>query len=234
MQVGDKIPLQVQYAGYVTEDPVYPLAYVKDADGNDLADSPFELEEEDESGFYVNRDAIMPDSAWVSVDIKFYDDSEHEVLSSVAGGTDYVVYLDTPSSGPSIPPSFNVVAAVESEGCSQSVIQDTIVKGSNRTLAVRLLESPNGAPFDLTGYTLIEFRFRKEDGSVLSIKTNDSGAPVRVISAAAGKLVCILSAVQTALLAARIPAPFSIVITNPIAVTVVNVSTQVAVEDQDV
>jgi hypothetical protein len=91
-----------------------------------------------------------------------------------------------------------------------------------------------GDPFSLTDASQITFKFRKTDGTILTLNLTDGGAPVQIVNAAAGKVLCKITAVQSALLAARIPAPFSIIITATAGKTVVNVSTQLAIVDEEV
>lgn len=230
MDVGDKIPVQTQAGNYIVDQ--FPLAYIVDADGDPIVGSPFEMTP-NEVGYYENTTALMPDSPWVAIDIISYSDAEHTEISQALGGDNYVVYL-TSTGGSSFPPTSNIVAVVEPDGCSQAPIQDTIVKGSDRTLTVRLVENSGGEPFSLADWTEIVFRFRNADGSVLEISTEDAGSPVQVVSEGAGRILCVLTGAQTEDLAARIPAPFSIVVTKDDVITVVNVPSQLAIEDQEI
>jgi hypothetical protein len=233
MQAGDIIPLKTQVATY--DDTLFPLATVYDADGVEITDSPFALDAVDDSGYYSSQEAVMPDSPWVAVDIKFYTDSDHTTLSDEIGGTDYLVYLTSSSGGTSLPPTSNMVGVVDGAGCpGSSVIEDVITRGSARTLTMRIVEEISGEPFSLSGATLLECRFLNADGTVLSVKSSDAGSPVEVVSAGAGKMLCVLTASQTALLAVRTPSPFSVKITKSSGVTVVNFPTQLSVQQQDV
>ncbi len=231
MNAGDKIPVQTQLADY--NDAQYPLATVTDADGTEISGSPFPLTPVDSTGFYNNIDAIMPDSPWVSVVIKTYQDSGHTSLSDSEGGTDYNVYLTGSSSGGSLPTSSAITGLIETDTCEPGPIQDTVIKGSDRTLTVRLVQDIDGNPFNLNGASLIEFRFRNADGTILSLKSTGVGNPVQIVSAAGGKLLCILTAAQTLLLASLIPSPFTIKVTQSAGLTLANLPTQLAVVEQD-
>ena len=234
MQIGDAIPVTTQMANYSIDQ--YPVAVIRDINGDEIPGSPVNLVPEDETGGYVGEDEVsMPDSAWVRVNIVVYADEEHTEISSMNGGTNYQVYLTaTESSGSGIQNASNIVGVVDADGCSDFPVQDTVIQGSDRTLTARLIQSANGVPYSLSGVTEIEFRFRNADGSVLSLKLTDDDSPVTIVSAVAGQMACVLTAEQTALLAPRIPAPFTIVVTKPSGIAVVNIPTQLAVEEQDV
>lgn len=232
MNVGDSLPIFVQMNDYSTGR--FVRAFVRNASGNPIVGSPVNLSAIDSSGGYGDSSLVMPNTPWVYAIYLVYTDGTYTVLSSVEGGSSETFFLSANVVTPNFPPTSNIIGVVDSESCNPLPIQDTITQGSDRTLTVRLVESLSGNPFDLTGATLIEFRFRRTDGTILSVKTTDAGPPVEVISAEAGKLLCLLTAAQTLLLSPTIPAPFSIVVTQPVAVTVVNLPTQIAVEEQDV
>lgn len=231
MQIGDKIPVTTQMANYSIDQ--FPVAVLRDINGDEIPGSPVNLVPEDETGGYNGEDDVfMPDSAWVRVNIVVYADEEHTELSSINGGENYQVYLTAvEESGGGLQNASNIVAVVEPDACSEYPIQDTIIMGSDRTLTVRLIQNANGVPYDLSGATEIEFRFRNADGTVLSLKDTDDDTPVEVINAVAGQLACSVTAEQTALLAPRIPAPFTIKVTKPSGIAVINVLTQLAIEE---
>lgn len=228
MKIGEAIPLFLQMADYATGQ--FVKAFVQDADGEAIDGSPVELEEDDDSGLYKNVDLVMPNSPWIVAKYAVYTDDTYETLSESEGGNTDTFFLDTV-----FPSSFNVVGIIDGEECSPLPIQDTIIKGSDRTITVRLVEKePTGQPFDLYDVTLIEFRFRKSDGTVLSVKSSDSGTPVQVVSAEGGKILCILTKTQTASLFASTPSAFSIIVTQAGSDTVINLPTQLAVEEKDI
>ncbi len=234
MQAGDVIPVTYTASNY--DDSQFPRATITDAEGNEIATSPVNLVAVGTKGFYRSLEAIFPaEQPWVDVFVEVFSDSGHTVQSTSLGATDYAVYATGGGSSSTLPSIFNVVGIVDGQGCAELPIQDVIVQNSDRTITVRLVEGvETGEPFDLTGNTLIEFRFRNTDGTVLSITSDDEGAPVQVVSARAGKLLCVLTAEQTAALLAQAPSPFVIIVTKVEGVTVVNLPTQLAVEEQDI
>jgi hypothetical protein len=230
MQVGDKLPLYTQVADY--NNATFCKAFVSDVTGAPLPGSPVILTAVDSSGFYGNTTLTMPNSPWVKVCYKFYQDGTYTSLSNSEGGTDETIYLITVGG---FPVSVNIVGVIDgpTEGCCPAPsfpVQDTITQNSDRTLTVRLI-NPDGSPFDLTGSTNVEFRFRNADSTILVLSL---GSPVQIISTLGGQLLCILTAAQTGLLFAASPAPFTIIVTQPIGTTVVNLPTQLAIVEQDV
>jgi hypothetical protein len=230
MNVGDKLPLFYQAASYATG--LFVQATVVDASGNPLVGSPFNLSAQNTTGLYGNTTPTMPNSPWVYVNYLAYTDSGHTVLSGSSGATDDIIFLIPNGGNVTIFPNVsNITGVIESgDQCQIFPIQDTITMGSDRTLAVRL-EDAAGNPFPLTGWTLIDFRFLNADGTVLSLTT---AGPVNVVNAAAGQLTCMLTAAQTLLLSPSIPAPFTVVVTQPSGLTVVNFPTQLAIIQADV
>jgi hypothetical protein len=108
---------------------------------------------------------------------------------------------------------------------------DTIVKGSDRTLSVRL-QNPDGSPFDLSTTTEIQANFLNDDLTILTLSSEDLGAPIEITVAQAGKLTISLEADETSLLKAQDPAPFSMVLTTSNGMLVVNIKDQLVVEDE--
>lgn len=234
MIIGDKIPVSTQRANY--SDDEYPVAYIYDIDGEEIPGSPVNLEARGDEGEFVGADPVyMPDSPYVDVYIRTYVDEAHTVLSSQNGGENYRVFLTAvEASGGGVQNAAQIIAVVEPGECSDFPIQDTIIQGSDRTLVIRLIQNGLGVPYDLSGVTEIEFRFRNADGTVLSLKLSDEEDPVDILNAVAGMLSVSLTAEQTLELAPRTPAPFTIKVTKPSGIAVINVPTQVAVEEQDV
>lgn len=229
LKAGDKIPLFAATANYSSDQ--FCRAFLTDAAGNPLSGSPAALTP-DSTGEYSNRTVLMPQSPWVQAKFIFYEDSGFTILSTSQGQSNALFFLQTAKN---LFPAFtNITGVIEGMPCTSMPIQDTITQGSDRVLLVRLLRDSCGDPFDISAATLVEFRFRNQDGTVLSLKTTDAGPPVTIVSGPAGSLSCMLSKTQTALLATQIPAPFSVIVTLPGGVTVVNFPTQLAVEEQDV
>lgn len=229
-QVGQPIPVHYQAANY--DSTQFPRAVLMMANGNPHPDSPVDLEAANDTGLYLPAEPVaMPNTPWVLATICVYADSDHEELSTSLGADDQTYEL-TPESNAGAVPSY-IQAFLEPDSCNPGIIQDTIIQGSDRTLTVRLVDAQN-IPFDLEGATEIEFKFRKENGTALSLKLTDVGNPVVIINALSGIVECTLTAAQTLLLAARTPAPFSIVVTQPVGTTVINVATQLSIEPQEV
>lgn len=85
--------------------------------------------------------------------------------------------------------------------CSNTESPIKIIKGEDRTLSVQLVtEGEDGVlnPFDLTGFTEIEARFRKADNTILSKLQSMSG--IVVTNAVLGMLNVVLTDTETALL----------------------------------
>lgn len=223
-KVQTKIPVLYQAADYDSDQ--FPVATIVDENGDEIDGSPVNLASVDDSGLYLANNVAMPASApRVSINTAVYSDEGHTTLSDEGGTNEQFYAVD-----PGFPPAGVVIGMVEQDLCSPFPRQDTIIQGSDRTISVRLIQETNGEPFDLSGATLLEFRFRNADGSVLSLKSTDAGSPVQVISATLGKLLCVLTAAQTVLLKPLNPSPFSIKVTQPEGVTIVNLPTQLAVE----
>lgn len=232
LSVGDFIPLSYKAADY--SDDQFVRAFVTDEDGDPITGSPFDLTP-NATGQYVNTEGVMPNKSSIFVEYNAYSDSGYTTLSERLGGSDDTFSLLPSVSSSGLPPATDIVAYVQADECSQSPIQTTIVQGSDRALFVRLVEEAGGNPFSLGDATLVEFRFRNADGTILSLKTTDSGAPVAIVSpATAGRVRCTLTAAQTLLLAPRTPAPFTIVVTLSSGKTIINVPTQLAIVEQDV
>lgn len=231
LAAGDVIPLFCQLANY--DATKYVRAFVQDASGAPIAGSPFALVADGATGSYRNVAAIMPVTPWVEAKYAVYDDAGFTTLSGASGGDSEVLFLTTAinPAASSQPQTSNIVGFVDPDSCNDSPIEDTIVQGSTRLLAIRLASALGGNPFNLTGASAIEFRMRKTDGSILSVSLLDF---VIIVNAGGGQITVTLSAAQTALLAAGVPAPATIKVTLAGKVTVVNLSTQLAVEEAEI
>lgn len=230
LNVGDPIPLLVQLATY--DATKFVRAFVQNVAGDAIPGSPFDLTPDGDTGLYKNVDGVMPNQPWIFAEYLVYDDSDYETLSEGNGGSGEVFYRNvTPGSTPYLPPTSNIVAIVEGDNCSSGPIEDVIVQGSARLLTIRLASAVGGIPFDLTDADAIEFRMRNTDGSILSLDLDDN---VQVVNAGGGQIAVTLSAVQTAALAPAIPAPATIKVTIDTQVTVINLATQIAVEEAEV
>lgn len=228
MQVGDILPLYLQTPDY--NNSVYVQATLRDQNNDVILGSPVNLSLL-ANGYYVNNSLFFPaGTQYVTAQYLVYSDSGHTELSGSEGAWAQTFKLS--DSIPNFPPG-NVVGIENAEGCENGPIQDTIVIGSDHTLSLRLVDN-DGNPFDLTEASNIQFRFLNADGSVLALNLTDMSAPIRVVSAPAGTLICIITAAQSALLATNIPAPFSIVIVQSSGTTIVNISDQLAIEDANV
>lgn len=238
LDIGAVIPLFNQLADYNPD--AFVRAFVYGSDGNPISGSPFNLLPVDLSGLYSNVTALMPSLPWVIAKYAVFEDSGYTILSSSEGGCSETFYLN-PNAGGSFPLTNNIIGVVDDTEnqdspcpCPSPILKTSIIQGTDRILSVRLLDV-NLLPFDLTLATLVEFRFRKTDGTILSVKNTDSGTPVVIVDPPVlGQLTCRLTATQTALLAPRIPAPFTIVITLSTGIVAVNIDTQLAVLEKEV
>lgn len=228
MRVGDALPLFDQFGDYM--EGLFVKAYVQDPSGNPITGSPVVMADIG-SGGYRNTTLLMPNVPWVWAQYLVYTDGTYTTLSNLEGGNDQIFER---SDSNIFPQSSNVTGVVEGEGCAPFPIQDVVVQGSDRTIMVRLILNALGDPLDISDATLLEFRFRNTDGTVLSLKSTDIGNPVQIVSGAAGKLLCTLTAVQTALLKVQSPSPFTIKVTLPSGVIAINLPTQLAVDEQEV
>lgn len=230
LNVGDQLPLRLQVPTY---DPaLYVRAFVTDPLGNAIVGSPFNLTPDGSTGLYKNTAGVMPNQPFVSCDVLVYSDSGYSVLSDTVGGTNFIFYRNvTPGTTPYLPPTSNIIGVVESDACERGFIEDTIIQGSSRLLTIRLLQEAGGAPFDLTDATEIVFRMRKTDGTVLEVTNEDQ---IEILNAGGGQIVVTLSADQTAELAPAIPAPATIKVTIDSKVTIVNMASQIAVEEASI
>lgn len=230
VQVGGVLPLFTQLASYGETLPQYVRAFVEDPSGNPISGSPFALTAVGSTGKFRNVAAVMPNQPWIYATYLVYDDAGFTTLSSANGASSEIFWraID-PSETPYLPPTSNIVAFVgEGEPCVRGPVEDTIVQGAARLLTIRLAQSIGGAPLDLTDATEIVFRMRNDDGSILEVSLDDT---LQIASAGGGQIVVGLSAAQTLALAPAIPAPATIVVTIDAQDTVINLPTQLAVEE---
>lgn len=108
---------------------------------------------------------------------------------------------------------------------------DTLVKGSDRTITVRL-QNFDTSPFDLTNTTVIEARFKNADSTITSIKSTDAGTPITQVSVQGGKIAIKITKTQSALFMAQDPAPFSILLTTTAGVLVCNLPDQLTIQEE--
>lgn len=227
-EAGDPIPLYNQLAFY--DDSKYVRAFVTTPAGTAIAGSPFPLFADGVTGKYKNLFGQMPSEPWVRVQYLVYNDAPYSVLSGADGGSSETIYTTEAGAAAEIPPS-NIVAHVSGDCCDElGVIEDKIVQGEDKTLLIRLA-GKDGSPFNLKDATGIEFRIRNIDGTVLSV---DLDSTVVIENEGGGQISVALSATQTALLAPALPAPATIKVTIASKITLVNLSTQLAVEEVEV
>lgn len=86
-----------------------------------------------------------------------------------------------------------------------------IIKGEKRKLTVRLTQA-NGEPYDLTGHTLIEAKF-KSTGANPIVKTDTDG--ITVVSDILGKVEITLEIADTNALKEGDKESFDVIITKP-------------------
>jgi len=228
--VGEPIPCYLQLFDYANDK--FPRAVVRNGAGVELEGSPVDLELVAD-GLYRNVDLNMPDTAQVSVQYFTYTDAGHTVLDQSYSGTADVFTRQSGGGSSATPVSSNIVGVIDGEGCKQTGVQDTLVKGSGRVLAIRLVSQfPNGEPFNLTGFTKIEAKFLNEDRTVLTLSTDDD--EITVTLAAAGKLTVAITKEQSALLMPGSPIPFTMVVTMPLGPVALNFPYQLQILDEAV
>jgi len=233
LQVGSTLPLYCQLSDYANNK--YVKAFVRDKDNALIMDSPIELSLISNGLYYSKGLSFPPGTNWLSVQYIVYDDSDYSIISDSEGAGFNLFILASEQPFINFPPYTNIQAFVKADICQiECPISDTIIKGSDRSLIVNLVQTINCQPYDLTNTSVIEFRFRNEDGTILSLKSTDESFPVQIINNILGKIICILTSAQTSLLMARIPAPFTIILTQNNGKTVINVPTQLAIIDSDV
>lgn len=231
MQVGATLPIYAQLASYDTTK--YLRAVLRDPSNVTLATANLT---HIANGYYFNTALTMPNQPYVTAQILVYEDSGFTQLSPTEGGLDMIFYRDAASEGGSSGPATSaIVGVIDGDEQLDTGVEDVIVKGSDRTLAVRLVRNDNGEPMDLSTVSAVEFRLPLKAGSTaLSVKSTDSGTPVTVTVPAAGKVECKLTAAQTALLKAQTPSPFAIVLTfNDGTKLYCNLKYQLGVEDPE-
>lgn len=231
-QISDPIPCQVQL--YDGDDEKFPVAIVTGPDDQEIGEVDLELVE---TGLYKNFSLFMPNYPSVIAQYLVYDDEEHTTLSEKYQITSEVFEL-IPASGSSSGASTTaMIGILDSQGCpanncEPTAIEDTVVKGSDRVLTARLVRSDNGEPFDISGFTQIEFKFLNADDTVLSVKYDDDSTPIVVLSNGAGKMTCALTSTQTDALLAGTPAPFEVVVTIGTDKNICQMGTQLAIVER--
>ena len=227
------IPCYSQLFDYA--DDKFVRAVVRDGAGDELAGSPVDLELVGD-GLYRNVSLVMPQTAQVSVQYFVYSDAGYTIIDeSYAGEVDVFTLQEGGSSGGGAYATSNIVGIIDDGGqsCKQTGVQDTLVKGSQRALTLRLVQqAPNGEPYDLTGYTEIEARFLNEDRTTLTLSTQDGS--ITVVSATVGKIAIVITAVQSALLMPGTPMAFTIVVTKALGPVAINLPYQLAIVDEAV
>lgn len=236
MKIGNKIPLMLQL--FNNESAKFVRAFVRNDANVAISGSPFTLTHLS-LGLYSNLSALFPATTFVTVQYVIYDDAGFTTLSE-----GYEITQETFTIDPDVN-SDRSLNAIEGnldsgelggfmENCCNSgnSFQDKVVKGSDRTITVRIVMATTKELFDLSTTSDIEARFLNEDDSILSVKMSDSGTPIIIVSAEGGRITVALTADQTADLMANDPAPFSIVLTTTDGTLILNLPTQLVVEDQ--
>lgn len=227
--VGDPIPALLQLFDYANDK--FPVAVIRNAGGTPLSGSPLTLPLIAD-GLYGAISINMPNTPFVSVQYFVYTDSGHTTLDESYSADTAIYTRETGGGGGSgAVVASNIIGVINGDGCRQTGIQDTLVKGSDRVLAVRLVaQHPNGEPFDIALAESITARFLNDDRTVLEI----TGAAITVTVPAAGKMEIELTAVQTALLMAGSPQAFTLIVEMPTGPIVINLPYQLAIVDDSV
>ena len=227
------IPCYSQLFDYA--DDKFVRAVVRDGSGAQISGSPVDLTLV-ANGLYRNVSLVMPQTAQVSVQYFVYSDSGYTILDqSYAGEVDVFTLQESSGSGGNGYATSNIVGIVDDGGqsCKQTGVQDTLVKGSQRAITLRLVQqAPNGEPYDLTGFTEIQARFLNEDRTTLTLSTQDGS--ITVISATVGKIAIVITSAQSAVLMPGTPMAFTIVVTKPLGPVAINLPYQLAIVDEAV
>ena len=235
MNVGDPIPLYFQLFDY--NNYKFVQAFVRNSTGSQIAGSPLLLTLVG-NGLYGGTLPFPTESTFVTAQYIVYDNSELTSPSTSEGGglEKFFVTQQLPSTI-NLPPYVPMIGYLESTlpQCPLSNgIEDILVINSDRVLTIRIVQDPNGLPFDLTGFTNIQVKLLNADSSILTISYTDLSTPIVVANPAAGLFTCVVSAAQSALLMPQNPAPFSVAITQPVGVTIVNFPTQLQIQEESV
>ncbi len=231
--VGDPIPALLQLFDYANDK--FPVAVLRNASGTELSGSPLDLALVAD-GLYANNTVNMPNTPFVSVQYFVYTDSGHTTLDE-SYTADLAIYTRETGGGGGggAVVASNIIGVVGSDGCRQpgTGIQDTLVKGSGRVLAVRLVvQHPNGEPFDIALATNVTARFLNDDRTVLELTSDDGDIDITV--PAAGKMEISITDVQSALLMAGSPQAFTMIVDMPTGPIAINLPYQLAIVDDSV
>lgn len=190
------------------------------------------------NGLYVGDGSVlMPDEDSVIAQYEVFTDSGHTTPAP-----QYTIDADTfeltPAPDVAVTPSVSPLIGIfdptgcAEQNCEPSPIQDTLIKGSDRLLTLRIVRADNGEPFDLTGFTEIQVRLWNADLTVLTISSEDLSGPISIVTAAGGKFTCAITEAQSALLLFGNPAGVEVVIIIAGNKSIVQLGTQLAVVDR--
>jgi len=229
-QVGTPIPLYIQT--FDANPSVFPTATMYN-DSNVPIGSPIPLAEI-QNGLYGYNTFLYPANEFVTAQLLIWQDSGHTVLDE-----DYSfqsqVFVTGSGATATAPTFYPLVGQLDADIIpGPNDVQDEIIIGEDRVLAIRIQNGINQEPFDLTGVTNIALSFLNVDNSVLVVQTTDPSVPINVTSAPAGKFTCALSAAQTGNLMMGNPAPFSIALTFPSGLVLCNMPYQLQISPPSV
>lgn len=223
-QIGDKISLATQL--YDNAENKFPLAVVRDDQGDEIVGSPFTLDSVGD-GLYANYDQDFPvGTDYLQVQVMVYSDSGHTVLDESYSSIMYQLTKEVSGGGGggSIQNTY-IVGVLDGQTCSQqNGYQDLIVRGEKHRLNVRLVRGDNGEPYDLTDAISVTARFLNEDETVLEVEGT-------VVSAEAGKMYFDLSDAETELMMPGTPIPFTVAVDLDGDLALGNLPYQLAVVD---
>lgn len=124
-KLGDAIQLNLQLFDGASNQ--YPRAYLYDAEGTELAESPVDLAHV-ENGLYANSEVSMPSTAQVKAVYKVFSDSGHTSLNG-----DYQTALDVFNLETNAENSGKVdLTASLSTGIIKASVSTTVLKGQIR------------------------------------------------------------------------------------------------------
>lgn len=122
--VGSAIYLNLQLFDGATNQ--FPRAYLYDAAGDELAESPVDLAHV-ENGLYSNSDVLMPASGQIKAVYKVFTDSGHTTLSGVYAQALDIFTLDAEAA--SVPSMSDLVGVISSQ-VLQGTVSEQVLLGT--------------------------------------------------------------------------------------------------------
>lgn len=203
-QAGDKISLATQLYDNATNK--FPVAIVRDDNGDEIAGSPFTLPPI-EAGLYADYEEEFPSGTdYLQVQYFVYTDEEHTILDESYGSIMETITKESGGGGGgSTALTSSIIGVIDGGECQRGKIEDMIIRGEKRILNIRLVRADSGEPYDLSDADTVTIRLLNEDETVLEVEGD-------IISGPVGKTQFILTKTQTAALMPGRPSAFTMVI----------------------